>query len=314
MPPQQLPDEVSAALAACAESSAIEFKADMDFARCAPEVVKDIVALANNGGGVIVIGAKDDGSNANTDLALLSKLDPAQITDKVRKYINRDLPVQMYRVKREGADLIAILVPGVQRPFVMEQAGTYVDPKTGKDRCAFAQGTIYVRHGAKSEPATNEDIARLFDREIDRLRSKWTEGFAQVMAAPEGARLAVVDAKSAQAPLVVRLADAAAGSGPGEHIDKSHPYGAREVVPAINKRLGGREISSFDLLCVRTVHRSNERSDFCYVMNKLPTRYSPAFVEWVALQHEANPAFFEEARSEYRRKHAPHRNRRKKQR
>ena len=67
------------------ESRYLDFKCafDPDSAVEWAEIIKDIVAFANSGGGVIVFGVKDDGSMANIDTSRIYKLDAADITNKI---------------------------------------------------------------------------------------------------------------------------------------------------------------------------------------------------------------------------------------
>lgn len=70
------------------ESKTLDFKAtiDLESTRDWGEVVKDMVAMANSGGGVIVVGVDDRGLLSGADVSALAQLDPAKITDKVSKY------------------------------------------------------------------------------------------------------------------------------------------------------------------------------------------------------------------------------------
>ena len=57
-------------------------------------------------------------------------------------------------------------------PLVFARPGTYSVPG-GKQKTAFAQGTVYFRHGAKSEPGTTEDLAHALDRRLGTADSYW---------------------------------------------------------------------------------------------------------------------------------------------
>jgi len=70
------------------ESKGLDFKecfdpsSDADWA----ELVKDFMAMANTGGGVIVVGVCNDGSPAQEDVDPVLALDLAKITDKVERW------------------------------------------------------------------------------------------------------------------------------------------------------------------------------------------------------------------------------------
>jgi hypothetical protein len=50
------------------------------------EMVKDFAAIANTGGGVVVVGARNDGEPSRADLRSVLDLDGARIADKVFRY------------------------------------------------------------------------------------------------------------------------------------------------------------------------------------------------------------------------------------
>jgi predicted HTH transcriptional regulator len=70
------------------ESKHIDFKSQFDISSVVEwcEIIKDIVAFANSGGGVILFGVNNDGSNADFDTTEISKLDIADITNKIEPY------------------------------------------------------------------------------------------------------------------------------------------------------------------------------------------------------------------------------------
>src|SRR5215475_8302322 len=70
------------------ESTSFDFKASFDPAAASIwcELVKDIAAIANSGGGAIVFGVNDDGTPAKSDLTEVLGIYPATIVDKFKKY------------------------------------------------------------------------------------------------------------------------------------------------------------------------------------------------------------------------------------
>ena len=67
------------------ESASIEFKDSFDSKYWA-EVIKDIVAMANSGGGTIYFGLFDDGRPSGADLRELLETDLADIINKIRSF------------------------------------------------------------------------------------------------------------------------------------------------------------------------------------------------------------------------------------
>src|SRR6266478_4478586 len=70
------------------ESRHVEFKESFDVSNAADwcEIIKDIVSIANSGGGELFIGLKNSGHPSGSDVASVVALDPAQVTDKIAKY------------------------------------------------------------------------------------------------------------------------------------------------------------------------------------------------------------------------------------
>ncbi len=152
------------------ESKYLDFKEKFDINQTQDwcEIIKDIVAMANSGGGCILIGARNDGTPYGWDVTPLLNLDPAQITDKIAKYTGEQYAdFYIKKIKKNDHRLVALLVHSVSIPMIFIQPGTY-DNGNGKQKTAFAKGTIYFRHGAKSEPGNSKDLRGCIDREIEK--------------------------------------------------------------------------------------------------------------------------------------------------
>ena len=70
------------------ESKHVDFKEafDPDSKGDWCEILKDVVAIANSGGGVIVIGLKNNGTPAESDVSEILKVDQAVFVDKIYSY------------------------------------------------------------------------------------------------------------------------------------------------------------------------------------------------------------------------------------
>jgi predicted HTH transcriptional regulator len=155
------------------ESNAVDYKAFFDVASSSDwiEIIKDVVAFANSGGGVMIFGISDDGSMSAFDCLTLNSLDPANLTDKLYKYTGQQFSgFSFLKAMRNEKPLFAIAVDGVDSPLVFSKPGTY-DVGGGKQKTAFSAGTVYFRHGAKSEPANADDL-----RVLLRIALKRCEG------------------------------------------------------------------------------------------------------------------------------------------
>src|SRR5882724_5172524 len=122
------------------ESKSVDFKSafDPDCAADWCQLLKDFVAMANSGGGTILIGVADDGQyagDANTLKVL--QTDPAIITDKVAKYTGVQFDAfTIDRVKRSRHHVAMITIGWADPPMIFEKPGTYLI-ENGKQKAAF---------------------------------------------------------------------------------------------------------------------------------------------------------------------------------
>ena len=177
------------AQAATSESKYIDFKREFDPNSTAAwcEVIKDIVAMANAGGGIIVFGAENDGtSNAKVDHAALLTYATADITNRILKYTNYQFSeIEIVEIKRFGKSHACFFISAADVPIVFTKPGEYENADK-KKKSAFAQGTVYFRHGSKSEPGSRDDLLKWREREIERARKTWMIGIRKVVeTAPE---------------------------------------------------------------------------------------------------------------------------------
>lgn len=300
-------DRISVALEKTGEATDVDFKSSFDVASAGDwlEIIKDIVALANSGGGLILVGLKDDGSPSGADTTALQAVDAADLTNRIHKYTGHHFSgFEFIECQKEGHDLCAIVVGGVRVPIVFTRVGTY-EVTEAKQKTAFSQGTVYFRHGAKSEPGTSDDLRNFLEREIERTRKSWLDGIAKVVEAPTGSRFAVLPPESAPAgpggTLPMRLTnDPDAPSYYAIPLDNTHPFRQKEVVREVNARLAGkRTINNHDILCIRRVFSIQKEIAFCYTQNFASPRYSQQFVDWIVAKYQEDGTFFESAKAKF---------------
>jgi hypothetical protein len=184
-------DLISKALVATFESKHIEFKQGFDPNLQASwcEVVKDIVAIANSGGGVIIFGLTSSGEPSAESVEAIQHADPADIANKIARYTGPvDLGFEIRQLEKKGKPLIGLIIQGGAYPLVFQKPGTY-ETEPGRQKTAFGVGTVYFRHGAKSEPANTEDLRKSIDRQVVQVRKAWMSGVRKVVYAPPGSRI-----------------------------------------------------------------------------------------------------------------------------
>jgi hypothetical protein len=265
------------------------------------EFIKDIVAMANSGGGLIVVGVNDDGSPATADLNQVLALDPATIVDKIEKYTDQHFAgFSVSSYQRRGSPVALLSVTSAPVPIVFTAPGTY-DIGGGKQKTAFSKGTVYFRHGAKSEPGTSEDLRSALNRELDRIRSSWLDGITKLVTTPVGATISILPAEvklsGVEAATGVRLVnDESAPAFKAYRTDLLYPYRQKELVSRVNELLAVSKITAHDILCVRKAHGVDTQPNFFYKPQFSSPQYSEAFAEWIIEQHRADSSFFQKAR------------------
>lgn len=288
------------------ESANLEFKAEFDPSdkRTSVELVKDFVAIANSGGGVVVIGVADNGSLSGTDLTAILNLDPSKLANLVGKYTKVDFSgFDVQEVERDGEIVAAILISAaVGCPYVFAKPGTYPSGDGAQGR-AFSQGTVYFRHGAKSEPAEREDIRAFIERELERIRKGWLRDIRRLISASDETEMALIKrgVGSGAAREQVQIT-----TDPGAPVygmidpDSLHPYIQKEVVAELAKRVKiGREINAYDIQCLRKaldIHPNTRPDLLRQGKHDLAPRYSDAFVELAADRIMSNSNFLDECR------------------
>jgi hypothetical protein len=133
--------------------------------------LEDVVAMANSGGGVIVLG--DDAAD----------VDRAHVRDALLGFDHFD----MREVTRNGKRA---------RALVVGEAG---DLPLELDR------TVYFRHGGKSGPATADDVRRFIDRRLRATRRRWLRNIRQVVTTEAPAATMVRVSDDPTAPVVGRV-------------------------------------------------------------------------------------------------------------
>lgn len=301
-------DLLALAQVVTAESAQIDFKSAFDPNSNGDwlSLLKDIAAFANSGGGMIVFGLDDNGRPIGAaDVTAILAIDPADISNWIYKYTNSHFHAfRLEEVVRDGHRTAVLLIGGSKLPIVFTRVGTF-EPKPGTQKTIFSVGTVYFRHGAKSEPAASEDFAEFIDRRLDAVKRFWLEGISKVVEAPPGSRIAFVSPEAQPVgqggALPLRLTDDP--SAPAYYavpIDTTHPFRQKEIVSEVNKRIGDRRrITSHDLLGIRRVHEVQKDVRLCYTQNYASPRYSAAFVEWIVGRFEADNEFFDKTKRRF---------------
>jgi Putative DNA-binding domain len=180
------------------ETDKVDFKESLDVNSKGEwcEILKDIVAMANSGGGVLLIGLKDDGTPSGFDVSPILNYDPANITNKIFSYTGKHFGnFKIFGADREGQIIAALEIGGVSVPLIFTSPGNY-QGHDGRSKSAFNVGVVYFRHGAKSEGGTSDDLYAFLKREIEIVKQSWLDGIRKVVEAPEGSQIMILSAEA----------------------------------------------------------------------------------------------------------------------
>jgi hypothetical protein len=287
------------------ESKGVDFKEQFDPLSDGEwlELVKDIVAMANSGGGALLIGVQNDGTPSGADVRAVLRIDMATPVDKVFRYTGDHFnAIEVVEDQRDGSTIAILLIGGSESPLVFTKPGTYAAGPKGQ-RTAFGLGTVYVRHGAKSDPATGADLRAAVERRIETVRREWLRDIRRIVTAPTGTEIALLSRIASDErgrPVRFRFTDDPEAPLLGRlDPDQTHPYRQKELIAELNKRLPKHTpANSYDVQCARRAHSIDVKThpEFIHQPKYGSPQYSDDFVDWLVGQCELDPAFFVVAR------------------
>ncbi len=272
------------------------------------ETVKDLVSFANSRGGIIIFGLDSNGTPSDGDCSSLERLDNADIQNQVYKYTGITIQsISTLKVVRNSVLCLAISVEAERTLIPFIKPGTY-EPEHGKQKTTFSQGTIYVRHGSKSEACSRDDLRAWLERELIRIREDWLTNIRKVVEAPLGHAVVVVSNATplaeSGATISARLTtDPNAIAVRLQNPKKDWPHRQIDVMNRFNAKDLGCKINSHDLVAIKYVHKINESTtpDLMLKTHRAASpQYSDQFIDWLAAEYTKDSNLFVNARSKWR--------------
>jgi len=260
--------------------------------------------MANSGGGVILFGLDDMGTPTGVDVGPILKYDTSRIGDKICKYTKVNFGgLRLFSANRGRFGLACIGVSASAVPLVFTADGQYLN-EHNQERFAFRQGTVYFRHGAKSEPGTSDDLRLFLEREVERVKTSWLGGIRQIVEAPVGSTITVAvpaGGSVAHATAIRLVANDSAEPCKLINPDETHPYRQCDLVARINERLAGKcSINRSNIQDVRKAHHVETKPVFYWKGNHSASQFSQAFIDWIIESFENDSRFFEKAHIAHR--------------
>jgi hypothetical protein len=201
-------------------------------------------------------------------------------------------------------------------PLVFEKPGTYaVDPK--HQQTIFPQGTIYFRHGAKTEFGTTDDVRRFIEKRVREMHDQLVKGLRRVSEAPRGSQLQVVPrgtrAIGPEGAIPVRLTTNP--SARGVLVTDRHevfPYRQKDLLVKLRGAMSpGSAPNTYDLQAINKVHKIAEQEHLSWQPPFQSRLYSEAFVEWIVDKVSNQRDFLQDTRDRLRQENLKNKSRRK---
>ncbi len=253
------------------------------------ELVMNLAALANSGGGAVVA----------RDTPALTALGAAGAQAALEMYTGEHIDVDMRTERVDERDVVVFVVEGrPDTPAVFEKMGAWHDD-AGVEHVVFERGTVFFRHGRNSDPANARDMHRFAERVTRQQHRAWETNVKKAAHAPADADVYVVRRKATDTGTLAQVRvvdDPNAPAVARTDFDITHPYRQREVVDMLNARAGEHIATGYDVQCVRKAFHTDERPEFFHRPKFGSPQYSEAFVNWMLDEYRRDPAFFELAK------------------
>lgn len=297
-------ERLQGALEAGSESEAVQFRRGFDgSARDWLVLVRDIVAIANSGGGAIVLGVDDSGQPSGAGLGDAAGMTLEDLSVRLERYTGQSLEsVEIRPAEKTGRPVIVILIDALPVPLVFTETATAEQ----EGEPVFVAGSVYFRHGLINEPGNSGDLREAFKRELQAVKGTWLDGVRKLVEAPRGA---VVEVNPDGAGEVrseflqrVRVVDDPQVPAYREiDLDVEFPYRQKELIEEVKRRLpNGMRFNSHDVKCLWRVHDVGSHDKFFHVPKfSTSPHYSEAFIDWILTRHREDPTFFDEMRRRY---------------
>ena len=259
------------------------------------ELLKDVAAMANSGGGVIVLGRNADGSDAGWD----ASLDRTEMIEAFVPFVGERFDdFSVVEASTNGSRFAVIIVPPRSARSSRLREGRYVHRRGSRARrrpSPRERSTSGTARAAPREPrATCSDSSHTSSTTNDGA-GRGT--YARWRQRPRDAQVLVVKPRQGTLPEVRVVDDPNAPTLARTDFDLTHPYRQTEVVRTINERVGRKLVSGYDVQCVRKVYDIADRPEFFHQPKFGSPQYSEAFVSWLVAEWRKDPEFFGKAKA-----------------
>ena len=159
-------------------------------------LAKDIVAMSNSGGGVIVFGVDDNGHRVGLKQSLLNLMDPAQINGQIEpKAPGARLGTSYYEITYYRLRYGFLCIHSQEDLIVFEKEWGYNKPN-GQHQTVIREGVLYARGVGETRPARQADISLMARRLIETGSKALLAKIEIVATLPLGTGIVALDSGS----------------------------------------------------------------------------------------------------------------------
>lgn len=145
------------------EHNSIDFKEQ--WIEGAP-LAKEILALANSKGGIIVFGVAENDDKSTRIEGLATIRDKAVISNDIKNYLSSDLKYEIYDFSYTTSEYEALNGKHFQM-LVVEDTPDHIPFLAKKESGYLKQNMIYIRRGTSCEIANQEELREIISRRIN---------------------------------------------------------------------------------------------------------------------------------------------------
>ncbi|MCI4357725.1 MAG: ATP-binding protein [Thermoplasmata archaeon] len=188
------------------------------------ELLKDIASMANYGGGIICFGVGNDGSRIGLPYSLQSKLDPAEVSNKLSRKTEARVATN-FMEGYQGALMFAFLIVRAPGHLVVFDSDGDFNDEEGHPKKAFHKGVVYTRIPGGNSPASQQDLDLLVNRLIEQRTRLFLSRIERVAHLPPDSEIIATDPATDGRGYVL------SGSGRGVPVSLKHAESGEASLP-----------------------------------------------------------------------------------
>ena len=131
-------------------------------------LAKEMLALANSQGGIIVFGVAENEDKSIKIDGLPAIKDKAVISNGIKKFISSDLKYEIHDFSYDSSEY-EVLKGKYFQMLVIEDTPKHVPFLAKKESGTLKQNMIYIRRGTSCEIANEEELREIINRRINYL-------------------------------------------------------------------------------------------------------------------------------------------------